>query len=150
MEPTNQTYDYQNAGHNVPHTALKVAGLSALVVALIVGVSLGVVLTKREAANQASAATSSAGTVAISQGAFTPDTIKVKKGQGVTWTNLDGRRGRQVIAGTDNASQSLRGFGTDDPLTKGESYSYVFEQVGTFHYYDSTTSQTIGTVIVTE
>jgi len=151
MQPTeNQSYQYQQPTHDVPHTAWKIAGLSALIVALIVGVSLGVVLTRREAANQASAATATGGTVTMSLGSFSPNTIRVKKGQSITWVNQDSRRTCQIMAATDNASQSLPGFGTDDPLAKGETYSYVFQQTGTFHYYDAVDSPTVGTVIVTQ
>jgi plastocyanin len=150
MNPTSQPYTYQAPAAQTSHKAWKIMGASLLVVALVAGVVAGVMLTKQEALNQASAAPSAAGTVAIAtEGSLSPETISVKKGQSVTWTNQDGRRGRSVTPATDSAD-ALKGFGTDQPLAKGESYSYVFSQAGTYHYYDATASQTVGTVIVTE
>ncbi len=151
MEPTlNQQYAYQVPQTSGMHKAWKIAGISVLTLALIAGISAGVILTRQEAINQASAATSAGGVVTIGTGgAYTPDTIRVKKGQSVTWNNHDARRSRQVMPVGDSA-KGLPGFGTSEPLTKGQSYSYVFLDTGTFHYYDATGSQIIGTVIVTE
>ena len=131
--------------------AWKILGTGVLAVLLAVGVSTGVILTKREAANQASATTNVGAAVTITAGgAYTPEAISIKKGQSVTWVNQDGRYPRHVMAVADAATQTLRGFGSLELLAKGQSYSYVFEKAGTFHYYDTTTSQTIGTVTVTE
>lgn len=132
-------------------TAWKVTGTIALVIALLVGITGGVILTKREAANQASAATVRGATVTIEMGGtLSPETIGIKKGQSITWINQDGRRSRRIVATNDSASQGLRGFGTNEALIKGESYTYVFQQAGTFHYYDPTSAQIIGTVVVTQ
>lgn len=149
MNPTTQPYEYQTPNPGA-HRALKVVGSTLVVIALVAGIVAGVILTRREALNQASAASSAGGTVSIAVGGdYSPATISIKKGQSITWVNQDGRRARQISAAGDDA-QVLRGFGTGEPLSKGESYSYVFEQAGTFHYYDSTASQTLGTVIVTQ
>jgi plastocyanin len=151
MNPTQQSYEYQQPAGSGARKALKIAGTAVLAVALLFGISAGVVLTKREAVNQASAASLESGSVTIAMGgALSPETISIQKGQSVTWTNQDGRRTRHITATNDSASQALRGFGTTEALAKGESYSYVFEQAGTYHYYDSTSSQIVGTVLVTQ
>lgn len=150
MDPTTNEYEYQASGASGGRTVWKVLGGSVLAVFLVAGIIGGVVLTKREAANQASAATAVSAVVTLTMGGSpSPETITVKRGQSVTWTNADGRYDRSIEAVGDSA-EALPGFGTTEPLAKGESYSYVFEQAGTFHYAESATSPTNGTVIVTE
>jgi plastocyanin len=151
MDSTQQPYGYENSTGAGAHKRVKIAGTVALAIALLAGITVGIVLTHNEAENQASAVVETTGQVAITMGgSVSPQSITVKKGQSVTWTNQDGRRNRQIAPADDTMSQSLKGFGTAEPLTKGETYSYAFQQVGTYHYYDPTSSQTIGTVIVTQ
>ncbi len=58
--------------------------------------------------------------------AFSPATLKVKKGTTVVWTNQDSVK--------HNAYTQTAG-GPQGPLIgKGETYSYTFNQVGTFNY----------------
>jgi plastocyanin len=76
---------------------------------------------------------------------FTPATVKVKKGQTVVWTNNDSQPHKLSIT-TANAPE---GFGTDDPLNAGETYSFTFEADGTYTYNDPLNPLgTNGTVIV--
>jgi plastocyanin len=152
MDPTTDTsYEYQAPAGQSSRKLWKVLGAVVIVIALVCGIIAGISLTRKEAVNQASAATASAGTVTITRGgSFVPDTIRVKKGQSVTWFNLDGRRSRQILPASDDAAKALPGFGTQDGLAKGDAYTYVFEQTGTFDYHDSESSQNVGTVIVTE
>jgi len=151
MEPTlNQQYTYNIDAPSGMHKIWRAAGIGLLAVTLVAGIGAGVVLTRQEAINQASAATSAGATIIIETGGtYTPDTIRIKKGQSVTWDNHDARRSRQVMP-ADDTTKGLAGFGTSEPLTKGQSYSYVFQDTGTFRYYDATGSQLIGTIIVAE
>lgn len=54
---------------------------------------------------------------------FNPDTITVTKGTTVTWTNKD------------SASHTVKGTAfTSETLNQGQSYSYTFNEAGTFEY----------------
>lgn len=68
----------------------------------------------------------SANNIDISGFAFVPDTLAVSAGTTVTWTNADSVS--HTISSRDGAFES--GF-----LAKGDSFSYTFEQTGTFDYY---------------
>lgn len=77
---------------------------------------------------------------------FQPDTVTIKKGQSVTWTNEDRRR-RQVMSGnppvmTDQFMSPV--------LENGQSYTFTFEQAGEFPYHDMMIPGVTGRVIVEE
>ncbi|HKX72581.1 MAG TPA: cupredoxin domain-containing protein [Candidatus Saccharimonadales bacterium] len=82
--------------------------------------------------------------VTITADGFTPETVKVSKGQAVTWTNT-GAAPRRIAA--DDASLTLN---SGDDLQQGESFTFTFDQTGTFPYHDAatSTSSSKGTVIV--
>ncbi len=78
------------------------------------------------ASNQQTAETD---TVSIANYAYAPAAIKIKKGTKVTWTNKDGV-GHTVTS--DNDSKEV----FDSPLLeKDQTFSYTFNQAGTFHYH---------------
>lgn len=58
---------------------------------------------------------------------FSPETMTVKVGTTVTWTNQDNVRHSVIVDGTDGPKSEL--------LAKGESYSYTFKTAGTFNYF---------------
>jgi plastocyanin len=66
--------------------------------------------------------------VAITNFAFSPATLTVHKGTTVTWTNNDSAP--HMVTG-DNGGPS------SSPLSKGKSYSYTFNAVGSFPYHCS-------------
>jgi plastocyanin len=82
--------------------------------------------------------------VTVTADGFTPQTIKISKGQAVTWTNA-GAASRRIAA--DDATQT---FNSGDDLQQGESFTFTFDQIGTFSYHDAanSTSSFKGTVIV--
>jgi plastocyanin len=84
-----------------------------------------------------------ASSVSITNFAFNPATVTVKKGTVVTWTNRDSA-GHSV---TETDTQAGPG---SNVLAQGKSYSFTFEQTGTFHYHCSVHPDMIGTVIVTD
>lgn len=81
----------------------------------------------------------STNTVTIQSFMFSPETISVKAGTVVTWTNLDAAR-HTVQA--DDASFDSKGFG------KGQSYSYTFGKAGTYRYSCGVHGSMTGTVKV--
>lgn len=59
--------------------------------------------------------------------AFSPPEIRIKKGDTITWTNSDSVQ-HTVTSDSGNELDS-------EMLSKGESFSYKFDEVGTFDYH---------------
>ncbi len=95
--------------------------------------------SKNSSASQAQQSTNH---VAISNFAFSPANITVKKGTIVTWTNQD-TVGHTV---TETDSQTGPRSAT---LSKGQSYSFTYNDVGTFKYDCSIHPYMTGKVEVT-
>ncbi|HSX07461.1 MAG TPA: cupredoxin domain-containing protein [Candidatus Saccharimonadales bacterium] len=108
------------------------------------GVAAYVLKSHNTTSQTAEAISTTVSTVTIQQGGFVPATIKVKKGQEITWTNQDSTPHHITADQSDLAS-----FDTADPLQTGDSYTYIFDKTGTYHYYDVTDPKTyVGTIIV--
>ncbi len=80
-----------------------------------------------------------ASNVTIENFAYTPATITVKKGTTVTWTNQDSMQ--HDVSADGGAFKS-------ELLAKDESFSFTFDEVGTFKYHCTPHPNMIGTVIV--
>ncbi len=80
--------------------------------------------------------------VAIENFDFTPATITVKKGTMVTWTNKDSVQHNVVGDDYNKLNGKL--------IAKGESFSFKFDEAGTYAYHCSPHPYMKGTVIVTE
>ncbi|MBC7582052.1 cupredoxin family copper-binding protein [Aeromicrobium sp.] len=72
--------------------------------------------------------TATSKSIEIKSYAFNPASITVKKGTRVTWTNQDAVKHNVV---TDTEGKGPNG----ELLAKGESFSYTFDEVGTFNYH---------------
>jgi amicyanin len=81
--------------------------------------------------------TAQTGQVTIKDFAFGPSSLTVKKGDTVTWTNQDSAP--HQIAGTNFKSEMLSNGGT---------YSFTFNEAGTFDYHCSIHPLMKGTVVV--
>jgi plastocyanin len=71
---------------------------------------------------------------------YIPATITVEKGTTITWTN------NQVIP--HSVTSDITDMFDSETLHKGESFSYTFNNSGTFSYYCKHHSKMHGTVIV--
>lgn len=85
---------------------------------------------------------STSNSVSIQNYAFSPATINVKKGTTVTWTNQDSVQ-HDVTSDNGTGPKS-------ELLAKGKSYSYTFNDVGTFAYHCTPHPYMKATVIVTQ
>jgi plastocyanin len=93
---------------------------------------------------QAVAISEKVANVSVDANGYIPSSITVKKGQPVTFTN-----GVSVPHRVTADQTQIEGFNTDDPLNQGDTYTYIFTQVGTYHYYDPDDPKTYtGTVEV--
>lgn len=82
--------------------------------------------------------------VEIKDYAYAPETITIKAGTTVTWTNKDSVR-HDVVAKNMSINTPK-----SDLLAKGESYSFTFNKPGTYEYYCSPHPYMKGKVVVTE
>ena len=84
------------------------------------------------------------GSVAVTKEGFTPTTIRVKKGQQVTWKNVD-IQPHQVVS--ENVA-ALR-MEQSTILSQDDTATVTFEQAGTYQYHDNLSTPGFqGTVIV--
>lgn len=81
-----------------------------------------------------------ANTVLIQGNSFNPDTLTVKVGQKVTWTNNDS------YAHTVTSDNGTFNSGN---LAAGQSFSFTFDKVGTFSYHCSIHTFMTAKVVVT-
>ncbi|HVS78726.1 MAG TPA: cupredoxin family copper-binding protein [Candidatus Saccharimonadales bacterium] len=79
--------------------------------------------------------------VSIQNFAFSPASITVKKGTTVTWTNNDSTAHTVTADSGDGPNSQL--------LSQGQSYSFTFNQTGTFSYHCSIHTYMTGMVTVT-
>lgn len=86
--------------------------------------------------------TTSQNQVTIENLSFNSSDITVKKGTTVTWTNQDSIAHNVVSSGGGPLGSKL--------LNQGESYSFTFNETGTFNYFCEPHPQMTGTVTVTE
>jgi plastocyanin len=90
--------------------------------------------------NQTPQATNS---VTIQNMAFSPANISVKKGTTVTWTNQDSVG--HTVTETDGKTGP-----SSSTLNQGSTYSFTYNEVGTFNYHCSIHTYMTGTVTVTQ
>ncbi|GEM_PF-1569409 len=82
-------------------------------------------------------------------GRFVPQDVKIRKGGKVTWVN----KGKLFIWPASNDHPSHLAYPSFDALKgigNGDSYSFVFDRVGTWSFHDHLNSSVSGTVTVTE
>jgi plastocyanin len=78
--------------------------------------------------------------ISIDNFTFTPQTVTVKAGTTVTWTNKDDIP--HGIAATNNAFPRSKALDTDD------SYSFTFTTPGTYQYFCYVHPHMTGTIVV--
>jgi plastocyanin len=110
--------------------------ISGIIIAVVVVAVGGAVFFSNQAANRASAAPAPAAQVTISHSGLTPATVKIKAGQSVTWTSTDAAAHKLGLVDTGSGIPA-DGFGGDEPVNRGETYSYAFATPGTYTYTDT-------------
>jgi plastocyanin len=83
--------------------------------------------------------TKGSASVSIQNMAFTPDTVRIKVGGSVTWTNMDG------ITHTVTALNSLFDSGN---LAAGKTFKFTFVTASTFNYQCTIHPTMKGVVVV--
>ena len=116
-----------------------------VITVLIVGaLAVFLLINKREDVNpdEATATTE----VAIQDGKFEPETIKVKVGDTVTWTNEDSRS--HIVASDPHPIHTDLSALESDNLSPGERYTFTFTEKGEFTYHCHLHPGVKGAVIV--
>ncbi len=103
--------------------------------AILIVLVLGIMLLNKHRTHNAIATTG--GTVSITPTSFTPQEIHIKKNQTITWTNNDASKAHQVKADPYPTGDSLPNLDSG-PLNNNDSYTYTYEQTGTYTYHDQT------------
>jgi plastocyanin len=100
-----------------------------------------IVVTEGAADADTSDASATESAVTIGEEGFDPETLEVTVGTTVTWTNADDAP--HTVTSHDDAFASS-GLVTD------ETFSFTFEEAGTYTYFDNYRPDLQGTIIVTE
>jgi len=112
--------------------------LRSAISAALIGAAVGTVLAG--SVLFAKAQTAAAAAVGIDNFTFNPQTVTVKAGTTVTWTNKDDIP--HGIAATNNAFKRSPALDTDD------SFSFTFTTPGTYQYFCYIHPHMTGTVVV--
>ncbi len=72
---------------------------------------------------------------------YSPNPVKVRAGETVTWVNDDSAR---------HTATSNDGVFDSGVLRKGEAFSYTFDEAGEYPYFCAVHPKMVGTVVVTE
>ncbi len=84
--------------------------------------------------------------VTIQNFAFNPASVTLSRGSTVTWTNQDSTAHQIINDATAAAGQGQ--LFESNPLSQGQSYSFTFQQAGTFPYHCNIHPSMKGTIIV--
>jgi plastocyanin len=74
-------------------------------------------------------------TVGITTDGFVPQTIRIKKGSMITWTNNDAQA-HQTASDPYPTNDAQTVINSKEALSRGDSYTATFENTGTFTYHD--------------
>lgn len=87
-------------------------------------------------------------TISIDDTGFTPATVTVAAGTGVTFIN-NGQGAHWPASDPHPIHTGLPGFDAKRRLATGETYSFTFDKVGTWSFHDHLSPSTKGTIVVT-
>ncbi len=112
-----------------------------VILAAAIATPLALVRAQGRGSAPAPAATARKHAVTIKDMKFSPDSLEIKVGDTVVWTNNDDRDHTVVDSG--NAFKS-------DNLKQGKTFSYKFEKAGKFSYTCTYHPRMKGTITVTD
>lgn len=151
-----QTNQYQanvppSGPPNTPKPSRRTKALLAGLVALVLlGAALWLFATDREEMSQTGDPAQDSGMViSITNDGFSPGTVLITPGTTVTWTN-DSDGPAHIASNPHPEHDGLSGFDSAEPIFIGDSYTFTFEEPGTYGYHDHLNPETNGTVEVTE
>ena len=114
--------------------------LRSAISAALIGAAVGSVLAGGVLFARAQTPGAAAAAVGIDNFTFNPQTVTVKAGTAVTWTNRDDIP--HGLAATNNAFKRSQALDTDD------SFSFTFTTPGTYQYFCYIHPRMTGTIVV--
>ena|SRR5579871_2066176 len=87
--------------------------------------------------------------VSYTENGFQPQTITIKKGESVTWTNKDSDE-LWVASNPHPTHTDYPGFDELASITTGKTYTFTFTKIGQWGYHNHLNPSQKGTVVVTE
>lgn len=85
--------------------------------------------------------------VQITKDGFVPSTVSIAKGTKVTWTNVDDNPHR-IASNPYPDHTELPSLDSKEALGPDTTYTYTFEEAGTFGYHDHYRPTMNGTIVV--
>jgi plastocyanin len=85
--------------------------------------------------------------ITITTTSFSPDTLTIKVGDSVTWTNSDTKL-HTVNSDPHPAHTLYPDLNDVGNISAGQSKSFTFTEVGTYKYHDHLNPSLVGTIIV--
>ncbi|GIU68236.1 MAG: hypothetical protein KatS3mg001_086 [Candidatus Pacearchaeota archaeon] len=117
--------------------------------------------TKGESSGTSSGTDTAKNVVEITPSGFSPSVLTIKKGERVTWINKAGRESwpasaihptHRVYPGSDinkcGTSEESLIFDACRGIPPGESWSFTFNEVGSWKYHDHLQASVTGTIVV--
>jgi len=116
-------------------------------------------ITQEEPATDETSMTSSNQEVVLTSQGFEPKTIPIKRGDSVTWTNNSDHG--MWVASAQHPTHTVYPAKSDDNClgsdfdacasrASGESWSFTFDEIGSWNYHNHVFASEFGTVVVTE
>lgn len=86
--------------------------------------------------------------ISLTESGVSPSELRIAKGDVVMWVN-ESDAARKLTVTSSNPQQETEGFGGEEAILKDETYSFIFDNKGTFTYEDVSNPDIIkGTIIV--
>lgn len=98
--------------------------------------------TKNKITSSSSFVTRTPAIVIISPTGLVPQTIEIKQGQAVVWTNQD------KVNHNVSSDDPVPFFKSVQDIKPNSTFSYIFDKVGTYSYHDNTNSRFFGIIRV--
>lgn len=121
---------------------------SAIILLALIAIAMSVYALFNPQGATTTSRSEKAAQVTISERGVGPPTVTIQKGDSITWINQD-KLTHALVLTTPDPPQELTGFGSDEAMAQGDSYSFTFDVIGTFTYQDPSNPEKIhGTIIV--
>lgn len=127
---------------SLPTTPKKHFSWLAIVALIIIVIVAGLYIVANLFSGQASSIAPAQ--IIIDKSGFTPTTIKVQKGQPVTWVNQD-KSAHKVVG-----DQSGSNFDSQEDLLTNDSFTFTFDSAGMYSYHDPLGAHNFTGIVIVE
>lgn len=135
MEAAQKTTSLGKPGRSSSKATIALLVLAVVVMGGVYMAFRGTKVTTEPVNNPSTLSQLQAGKVSMTAGGFSPETITIKAGDTVTWTNADSAA-HQVATDPYPSEDALASFKAANPALQNATYSYRFTKAGTYTYHD--------------